>query len=109
MRSARRARRRFHPGGALDGVAEGRGVGEAGIAGNALRQPHAVRRRAGVSNNFSIPLCDVEHPQLQIEHRLARHAEQEVARLNDAGVDGADRHLEHPFAFDLAELVPRAA
>ena len=62
MRSARRARRRFDAGGALDGVAEGGGVGEAGIAGNALGQPDAMGDGQALEQLFDA-LVDVEHPQ----------------------------------------------
>ena len=58
---------------------------------------------------FFNALVDVEHPQLQVEHRFARHAEKKMARLDDARVDRADRHLEHAFAFDRAEFVAHAA
>ena len=50
----------------------------------------------------------VEEADLEIEHRLAGHAEKEMARLDDARMNRPDRDLEHAFAFDLAELVPLA-
>ena len=84
------------------------GVGEAGIAGNAFGQPDAVRH-GQVLEKFLRAFVRVEQAQLQVEHRLARHAEKEMPRLDDAGVNRADRHLKHAFAFDLAELVPLAA
>ena len=93
-------------GGAFQGVAKGGGMGKAGIAGNALRQPHAMGDRQRFKQFFN-PLVDIKQTQLQVEHRFPRHAEQKVARLNDARVDGANRHLEHPLAFDPAELVAR--
>ena len=66
-------------------------------------------RHGQALEQFLGAFVDVKHPQLQVEHRLARHAEKEMPRLNDARVDRADRHLEHAFALDLAELVARAA
>ena len=53
-------------------------------------------------------LVGVEEPDLEVEHRLAGHAEEEVAGLDDAGMDGAHRDLEDAFALDLAELVALA-
>src|SRR6266516_3973306 len=55
---------------------------------------------------FLSALVNVEHPQLQIEDWFARNTEQEMARLNNAGVHWADRYLEYTFAFYLAEFVP---
>ena len=65
-------------------------------------------RHGQVLEQFFGALVHVEHAQLQIEHRLAGHAEQEVPGLDDARVHRADRHLENAFAFHLAELVPLA-
>ena len=82
-------------------------MGEAGIAGDAFGQPHAVRHRQ-IFKKFLRALVRVEQAHLQVKHRLARHAEQEMPRLDDAGMHRAHRHLEHAFAFHLAELVPLA-
>src|ERR1017187_5078246 len=94
-------------GGALGGVAEGGGVCETGVTGNTFGQPDAVWNGPALKK-FSDAFVDVKHPQLQIEHRLARHAEEKMPGLDDARVDRADRHLENAFAFDLAELMARA-
>src|SRR2546430_1508523 len=88
-------------------MAESGGVSEARIAGNAFRQPDAVLDREVLEKLFG-PLVNVEQPQLQVEHRLAGHAEEKVPRLDDPGMHGADRHLEDTFAFDKAEFVPLA-
>ena len=50
------ARRRFHVGGSLDRMAKSGRVREAGVTGNALRQPDAVGHGM-FSNSFSVPLC----------------------------------------------------
>ena len=50
----------------------------------------------------------VKHPQLQIQNRLARDAEQEMPRLDDARVNRADGHLKNPLAFHGNELVALA-
>jgi hypothetical protein len=39
----------------------------------------------------------------QAQHALAHHREAEVARLDDAGVDRADRDFVHAVAFDADE------
>ena len=88
-------------------MAKRRGVREAGIAGDAFGQPHAVRHRQ-IFKKFFRALVRVKQAQLQIKHRLARHAEQEMSRLDDAGMHRPHRHLEHAFAFHLAEFVPLA-
>src|SRR5690348_640255 len=49
---------------------------------------------------------NVEEAKLEIEHRLARHAEPEVPRFNDACMHRPDRHLENTFSFDFPEIVP---
>ena len=41
---------------------------------------------------------DVEQPKLEVQDRFARDAEAKMSRLDDAGVNGSDRHLKHPFA-----------
>ena len=82
-------------------------MGEAGIAGNAFGQPDAVRHRQ-ILEQFFRALVRVEQAQLQIKHRLARHAEQKMPRLDDARMNRADRHLKDAFAFDRAEFVPLA-
>ena len=48
-------------------------------------------------------LVHVEQPELQVEHRFAGDAEPEMARLDDACMDGTDRHLEHALAGDRAK------
>ena len=62
-------------------------------------------RDGQVLKQFLRAFVGVEQPQLQIEHGLACHTEEEVAWLNDAGVDRADRNLEHTFSFDFAEFM----
>ena len=57
---------------------------------------------------FLRALVRVKKPDLEVEHRFAGDAEPEMARLDDAGMHRPHRHLEHAFAFDLAELVPFA-
>ena len=100
------ARRRFDSGSALEGMAEGRRVREARITGNTLGEANAVRDGQSFEE-FLNALVHVKHAELQVEHRFARRAEQEVAGLDDARVDRAHRYLEDTFAFDLAEFVPR--
>src|SRR5205823_8549651 len=72
---------------------------------NALRQPNTVRDGQALKQLFDA-LVHVKHAELQVEDWLARHAEQKMARLDDAGMHRTDWHLKHPFTLDLAELVP---
>ncbi len=53
-------------------------------------------------------LMRVEHAQLQVEDGLAGHGEVEVAGLDDAGVNGADRNLEDAFTVSGPIDVPLA-
>ena len=80
---------------------------EAGIAGNALGQPDAVGHR-DVLEQFLRAFVGVEEPDLEVEHWLAGHAEEEVTRLDDARMHRSHRDLEHPFAFNFPELMPLA-
>ena len=78
-----------------------------GIAGNAFGQPDAMLHRQ-ILEKFLRAFVGVKHPQLQIQHRLARDAEQKMSRLDDARVNRADGHLKNALAFDGAELVALA-
>jgi hypothetical protein len=77
----------------LDGLAECRAVGERRIARNALGQKHGAVN-GEILEELLGSLVRVEHAELQIEDRLAGDGEVEVAGLDDAGVNGADRNLE---------------
>src|ERR1051325_9220642 len=81
--------RRLGVSGTLDGVAKSLRVREAGIAGNALREANAVLDGRGLEELLNA-LMHVKHPKLEVEHRLSRHAEQEVARLDDARMHRTD-------------------
>ena len=54
------------------------------------------------------PFVNVEHAQLQIKHGFSCNAEEEMARFNDASMNGADRDLEDTLALYGAEFVPVA-
>ncbi len=90
----------------LDGLAECRAVGEGRIAGNALGQKHrAVDGK--ILEELLGSLVRVEHAQLQVEDGLAGDGEVEVAGLDDAGMNRADRNLED--ALSVAWAGRRAA
>ena len=72
-------------------------VRKAGIAGDAFRQEHGVLDRH-VLEKLLGAFVRVEHAELQVEDRLAGHREVEMARLDDAGVHGADGNLKDAFA-----------
>ena len=95
------------PGRPFDRMAESRRVRKTGIAGNALGQADPMRDGQAFEQ-FLDALVHIKHPELEIEHRFARDAEQKMAGLDDAGVHRADGHLEDAFALDLAKLVPLA-
>ena len=88
----------------FDGVRIGQGVPDRGVAGDRLGQEQAVAPRELLEALLDA-LVDVEEPELQVQHRFSGHPEAEVPRLDDAGMHGPDRHLEHPFAKHRAERV----
>ena len=61
-----------------------------------------------VFEKFFGPFVDVKHTQLQIKYRFSCNTEEEMARFNDAGVNGTDRDLEDTVALYGAEFVPFA-
>ena len=84
-------------GGLFDGLAEGRAVRKAGIAGDALGQKDGAVD-GQVLEELLGALVRVEHAQLQVQDGLAGDGEVEVAGLDDAGVDRADGNLKDAFA-----------
>ena len=52
-------------------------------------------------------LVHVEQPKLEVQHGLAGDAEPEMPGLDDAGVHGSHRHLEHALAGDRPERMRR--
>ena len=77
------------------------GVGErmthGGISGNRFGQEYPVTPREPLES-FLRSLVDVEQPKLEVQDGLAGHAEPEMPWLDDPGVNGSDRHLEHTLA-----------
>ena len=51
---------------------------------------------------------DVEKAELKVQHGLARDAKPEMSGFDDAGMDGSDGNLEHPFARHRPERVKLA-
>ena len=92
--------RRFH------GVGEGERVGNGTVARGAARQ---LRRlldgRAGKQRLDA--LMDVTQALLEPHHRLAVGGEAKVSRLDDAGVNRADRNAVQAFALHRQESVSR--
>ena len=98
------ARRRRDAAGRLDGRGIGPGVGTGRIAGNAADEPRA-RRHVVADEQLLDALVLVAEALLEAQHPLADHREAEMARLDDAGMDGADRDLVGALAADLDEVV----
>jgi hypothetical protein len=92
----------------LDGAREGPGIGHRAVAGDAADQPSPSLEIGGGQQALDA-LVDVAEPLLQPHHRLAVGREAEMAGLDDAGMDRADRNLVQPFALDRQEFVARAA
>ena len=84
----------FHAGGAFYGVTKRGGVRETGVAGNVLRQAHPMRH-GNIFEEFFGAFMRIEQAELEIENGFARNAEEEMAGLDDSGMDGTDRHQEN--------------
>ena len=99
------ARGKLDTGGVLNRLAERGSVGESRIARDAFRQEDGAMDRH-VFEQLLGALVRIEHAQLQIQNRLARHREIEVARLDDSGMHGSDGDLKNSFpqrgAIDMA-------
>ena len=91
----------------LDRVRVRQRVPDGGVAGDRFREEQSVPPRQAFEALLDA-LVDVEEPELQVQHRLARDAEPEMARLDHAGVHGSHRHLEHALAGDGPERVTLA-
>src|SRR6266508_1461471 len=77
-------------------------MADGGVAGDPLAQLHASRGRAPLEQLLRPFMREVE-PNLQINHRLAHHAEAKMARLDDARMHWADRDLVDTFTFHRQE------
>jgi len=75
-----------------------------GIPGDAFGQGHAVSDR-DILEQLLGAFMRVEEANLEVEHRFASHAEEEMARFDNAGVHRAHGNLEDAFAFHDSELV----
>jgi hypothetical protein len=92
------------PQAASTGVGIGPGVGAGGIAGDAADQLRAARE-VGADEQLLDALVLVAEALFEAQHALADDREAEMARLDDAGVDGADGDLVGALAADLDEVV----
>ena len=81
----------------LDGVRVGQRVTDRRVAGDRFGEEQPVTPRQPLEALLGA-LVHVEQPKLQVQHGLAGDAKPEVPGLDDAGVHGPHRHLEHTFA-----------
>ena len=83
----------------LDRLRKGDAVGDGAVAGRARGKPRRpLDGRAGHQRLDAF--VHVAEPLLEAHHRLAAAGEAEVAGLDNAGMDRADRNLVERFAFD---------
>ncbi len=80
---------------------------DGGIAGDALGQLHPFGGGPAFEQLLDAFVGE-EQVHLQVDHRLAHHAEAEMARLDDAGMHRPDRDLVDAFALDRQEGIGRA-
>ena len=78
----------------LNRLAECSAMRKRRIARNALGQKHGTVDRE-ILEQLLGSLVRVEHAELQVQDGLAGHGEIEVSGLDDAGMNRADRNLEH--------------
>ncbi len=97
-------RRYLDPARRLDRVGVGPGVGAGRVAGNAAHQTRTLRH-IGTDEQLFDALVLVTQALLQAQHALADDGKPEVARLDDAGMNGADRNFVRALAADLDEIV----
>ena len=98
------ARWHGYPKRVLDGLAICHRVREAVIAGDRFGHHRTVADGSALEQLLR-PFVGIEVAQLQVEHRVADHAEPKMAGLDDAGMDWAHRHLAHTFALHSQERV----
>ncbi len=84
--------RRLGAGGSLGGTGEGQGVGHGAVARDAAGEPSALGEIGTLEQPLDA-LVDVAQPLLEAGDGLAIGGEAEMAGLDDAGMDRADRDL----------------
>src|SRR5271169_6331232 len=89
--------RNFHLSRAFNGLTESCAMGKTRIPGDALREEHGFRYGQLLKELFRA-LMRIEHAKLQIEDRLARDREIEMAGLDGSCMNRPHRHLKDPFA-----------
>ena len=99
-------RRDVDAGNLLERLAVAQPVRDRADAADTLGDVERVERREPLHALLQ-PAMRVEQARVEVEHGLADRREAEVARLDDAGVDRADRDLEDALAFgdEVRELV----
>ena len=86
------------------GLRTGRGVSRRVISRNPLRQTQEMIRGFTLSQLFD-PFMFVVKPDLEINHRLSRNTESEMAGLNDPRMNRTHRDLENPFSFHTVKNI----
>src|SRR5260370_15410918 len=82
---------------AFNGLTESCAMGKTRIPGDALREKYGFRY-GQLFKEFFRALMRIEHAELQIEDRLTRHREIEMAGLAGSGMDRPDWHFKDPCA-----------
>src|SRR6185437_9126505 len=100
-----RAPRDLNLRGLLDGLTERRAVGKGRVARDALGQKDRAVNGETLEELLG-SFVRVEHAQLQVQDRLTGDREVEVARLDDAGMNGANGNLEDALSIGRPVDVP---
>ncbi len=101
------ARRNLTAGQRLQRLAVGQRVADGGVAGDALGQLDALGGQPALEQLLRALVREVE-ANLEVNHRLAHHAEAEVPRLDDARVHRPHRNLVDALAAHRQEGKARA-
>ncbi len=90
----------------LGRLCEGARIGHRAVAGGAPGKFRAARK-AGPGHQPVDPLVGIAKPLFQPHHRLALRGKAEMPRLDDAGMNGANRHPMQAFALHGQEGIGR--
>ena len=85
------------------GLGVGNRVSKAVVSGDRFRDHRSASVADVPSNNFLRAFVSVEVAQLEMQNRVSDDAEAEMSRLNDAGVNRADRDFRDALALHLQE------
>src|SRR5271170_1629497 len=91
---------------AFDRAGESDRIGNGAVAGRSRREADAAIERSARHQRFDA-LVYIAEPLLEADDRLAAGGEAKMPRLDDPGMDGADRNLMQPLALGSEKTIRR--